>query len=67
MKKLFRYTMGNTELFAPAYDEQEAYEQRAEVDHTFEWTPVEITQVEVEGYTIVCVSDEELAAEEAGM
>lgn len=66
--KLFRYTMGHTDIFAAALDAQDAYDRREQIDVTFGWTPVVIEEVTLEGFQIVLFSDEELAqiaAEEA--
>jgi hypothetical protein len=63
--KLFRYTMGHTDVFAAAHDEQDAYDRRGMIDPTFEWTPVVIEEVTLEGFQIVLFSDEELAQIEA--
>lgn len=50
--KLFRYTSGHDDKFAPAVDEKDAYERRAEVDPTFHFLPVQIEELTVEGYEI---------------
>lgn len=50
--KLFRLTLGSVEKFAVAKDEEEMYENRAEVEPTFAFTPVVIQELEVEGYKI---------------
>jgi hypothetical protein len=58
--KLFRYTMGHTDIFAAALDAQDAYDRREQIDVTFGWTPVVIEEVTLEGFQIVLFSDEEL-------
>jgi hypothetical protein len=50
--KLFRLTLGSTEKFGVAKNEKEMYKERAEIDPTFEYTPVVIEEVEVDGYEI---------------
>lgn len=50
--KLFKYQMGTDEKLGAAKDEQDAYDRRAEVDHTFNFLPVQITEVKIDGYEI---------------
>ncbi|MUT66019.1 hypothetical protein [Paenibacillus sp. NEAU-GSW1] len=50
--RLYRYTIGHTELYSAADNDEEAYERRTEVDPTFGWTPVVIEEVKLEGYEI---------------
>jgi hypothetical protein len=50
--KLFKYQMGSDEKLGVAKNEKGAYERRAEVDHTFRFLPVTITEVTLEGYEI---------------
>jgi hypothetical protein len=50
--KLFKYQMGTDEKLGVVKDEKDAYERRAEVDHTFRFLPVTITEVTLEGYEI---------------
>lgn len=50
--KLFKYQMGSDEKLGAAKDEQDAYDRRAEVDHTFNFLPVQITEVKIDGYEV---------------
>lgn len=50
--KLFKYQMGTDEKLGVAKDEKDAYDRREEVDHTFNFLPVKITEVTLEGYEI---------------
>lgn len=61
--KLYRYIMGVNEKYGVAADEQDAYDRRAEVDHTFSFLPVRIEEVIVPGYVIRAVSEEDLLKE----
>jgi hypothetical protein len=61
MKKLYRYTLGNIDRFGVANDTDEAHEKRAEVDHTFEFLPVQIEEVQIDGYTITVTKDDQEA------
>jgi hypothetical protein len=54
--KLFRFTMGHVDLLGAFEDATDAYERRNEVDHTFDWTPVVIEEVVLEGYEITVTS-----------
>lgn len=56
--KLYRFTVGYDEKFHPFESEEEAYERRAEVDHTFEWLPVSIEEIAIPGFTITVTKDE---------
>lgn len=55
--KLFRYQLGNTDIITVAENEQEAYNKRAEIDPSFAFTPVKITEVTVPGYIITVTSE----------
>jgi hypothetical protein len=61
MKKLYRYTLGNIDRFGVADDADEAHAKRSEVDHTFEFLPVLIEEVQLEGYTINVTKDDQEA------
>lgn len=50
--KLFKFEMGSEKLGA-FKDAEDAYERRTEVDHTYDYLPVKITEVVLEGYEIV--------------
>jgi hypothetical protein len=50
--KLFKYQMGSDEKLGVAKDSKDAYERRTEVDHTFAFLPVNISEVTLEGYQI---------------
>jgi hypothetical protein len=50
--KLFRLTLGSTEKFGVAKNEKEMYKERAEIDPTFDYTPVVIEEVKVDGFVI---------------
>lgn len=50
--KLFKFTQGLNEYYGAYGNAEEAYERRAEVDHTFHYTDVRIEEVTLEGYEI---------------
>lgn len=50
--KLYQYKLGVETQLAAAHDDQDAYERRSEVNPVFAFTPVEISEVIVEGYEI---------------
>lgn len=50
--KLFLFEFAHDRKYGAFASEEEAYEQRATVDSMYEWTPVEITEVTVEGYEL---------------
>lgn len=50
--KLYRLTMGITEYFAAAENEEDMYERREEVDPTFSYLPVQIEELKIDGYEI---------------
>lgn len=53
MPKLFKFMSGLDEKYGIAEDEQDAYERRAEVDPTFDYTGCKIEEVVVPGYNII--------------
>lgn len=53
--RLYRYTLGGLDKFGVAADETDAYNQRATIDPTFDYLPVMIEEVQVEGYEITVV------------
>lgn len=56
--KLFNIGLpGQTQTLFVAKDKKDAYERRTEVDHTFDFLPVEIEEVTVEGYDIRLYKD----------
>jgi len=50
--RLYQYKLGVETQLGAAQDDQDAYERRAEVNPVFAFTPVEISEVIVEGYEI---------------
>jgi len=50
--RLYQYKLGVETQLGAAQDDQDAYEKRAEVNPVFAFTPVEISEVIVEGYEI---------------
>lgn len=50
--KIFTFKMSDTKHTAVYKDAEEAYEKRAEIDQTFAYLPVEITEFTVGGYDI---------------
>lgn len=63
--KLFNIGLpGQTQHLFVAKDKEDAYERRAEVDHTFEYLPVVIEEVTVEGYEIKLVKAKPKPVEE---
>lgn len=58
--KLFKYVSGADEVYAPAESKEEAYRNRAKVDHTFHFLPVEIEEVTVPGYSITLTPDDDM-------
>lgn len=56
--KLFKLEIGNVQAFAVAETIEEMEERKAEVDHTFAFLPVDISEVSVPGYTITATPDE---------
>jgi hypothetical protein len=62
--KLFKYQMGTDEKLGVAENEKDAYERRTEVDHTFRFLPVTITEVTLEGYEITLTPTKQEKQEE---
>lgn len=50
--KLFNYEFGGDEKYGVFENTETAYEKRSEIDPMYEWTPVVITEVTVDGYEI---------------
>jgi len=50
--KLYRVSIGHTEVFAAGIDAEDVYNRRESLDHTFVYLPIVIEEVKVEGYTI---------------
>lgn len=50
--KLFKLEIGNTVAYAAAETIEEMHERKAEVDHTFAFLPVDISEVIIPGYEI---------------
>jgi len=50
--RLYQYKLGVETQLAAAQDDEDAYERRAEVNPVFAFTPVEISEVSVDGYEI---------------
>lgn len=55
--KLYRYQLGNIDAIGVADDDEDAYQKRANIDPSFAFTPVNITEVKVEGYTVNVTAD----------
>jgi hypothetical protein len=55
--KLYRVSIGHTELFAAGIDEADIYNRRESLDHTFAYLPIVIEEVKLEGYTINVSAD----------
>lgn len=51
--KLFKFTLGVYEAYGVFEDAQDAYNSRNKVDEQYDYLPVEITEVTVEGYEII--------------
>lgn len=71
MKLFYIGLPGQTQVLIVAKDKEDAYERRTEVDHTFDFLPVEIEEVTVEGYDIRLYKDkdeeEQVVAEEESL
>lgn len=53
MKKIFILSLpGAEEKMIVAEHAEEAFERRAEVDPAYDFLPVQVTELEIEGYTI---------------
>lgn len=53
MKKIFiLFLPGAEDKFIVADNQEEAFERRAEVDHAYEYLPVQVKELEMEGYEI---------------
>jgi hypothetical protein len=50
--KLYRVSIGHTELFAAGIDSDDIYNRRESLDHTFAYLPIVIEEVKLEGYEI---------------
>jgi len=51
--KLFKLTVGLIEKYGVAESEQDMYERRTEVDYSFDYLPVIVEEIVVDGYDIV--------------
>lgn len=56
---IFEYNLGGDVKHAVAKDLDDAYNRRAEVDPVYEYTPVKITEFELDGYTITVKKSKE--------
>lgn len=50
--KLFRLTIGHADTFAAAESKEDMMKRKSEVDPSFAWLPVEISEVVLESYEI---------------
>lgn len=50
--KLFKYTCGDHEAYAPAEDQADAFDRREEVNPSFHYLPVVVEEMKLEGYEI---------------
>ena len=50
--KLFKLTVGLIEKYGVAEDEQDMYERRSDVDYSFDYLPVIVEEIAVDGYEI---------------
>lgn len=50
--KLYRVSIGHTEVFAAGIDAEDIYNRRESLDHTFAYLPIVIEEVKLEGYEI---------------
>lgn len=50
--KIFEITLGTNRHLIVAKDEQDAFERRTEVDQTYDYLPVEVKELKIEGYVI---------------
>lgn len=57
--KLFEITLGSNRHFIVAKNEEEAFERRAEVDHSYDYLPVQVSELKIEGYNIHAKKKEE--------
>lgn len=68
--KLFKFSFGGDDRYVAFEDETDAYENRSTIDPMYEWTPVQIDEVTVEGYSISLTptegSDGEIAPRRRG-
>jgi outer membrane biosynthesis protein TonB len=65
MKKVFIISMGGlADKFMVAADQEEAFERRTEVDQSYEYLPVTIKELEIEGYDIHAKPKKEEKTEE---
>ena len=58
--KLYRYVSGIDEKYAPAENEDDAYEKREQVDPTFHFLAVRIEEVTVPGYTLTLTPSDDV-------
>jgi outer membrane biosynthesis protein TonB len=65
MKKVFIISMGGlADKFMVAADQEEAFERRAEVDQSYEYLPVQVKELEIEGFEIQAKPKKEEIPEE---
>lgn len=50
--KIFELSLGTNKHLMIAKNSEDAYERRAEVDHSYDYLPVEVKELEIEGYDI---------------
>jgi alkanesulfonate monooxygenase SsuD/methylene tetrahydromethanopterin reductase-like flavin-dependent oxidoreductase (luciferase family) len=51
--KIFEITLGSNRHIIVAKDAEEALERRAEVDATYDYLPVQVNELKIDGYDIV--------------
>jgi hypothetical protein len=51
--KIFELTLGTNRHLIVANNEEEALERRAEVDATYDYLPVQVNELKIDGYDIV--------------
>jgi hypothetical protein len=65
--KLFRVSIGHTELFAAGIDTEDIYNRRESLDHTFAYLPIVIEEVKVEGYEITVTANNGIPNDREGL
>ncbi|MDG0791924.1 hypothetical protein OMP38_14485 [Cohnella ginsengisoli] len=56
--KLFKLEIGNTIAYAAAESLEEMNERKAEVDNTFAFLPVDVSELTIPGYDIILTPQE---------
>lgn len=51
--KIFEITLGSNKNLIVAKNKEEAFEKRAEVDPSYDYLPVEVNELKIDGYDIV--------------